>query len=75
MRDLNIKEASLIPIIKSYSKFFNNKERYAAFKKYNIDEYTEDSIHIGVLSALCKLPNPNFEEVTKNTIRRDIKRR
>lgn len=65
MRDLNIKEASLIPIIKSYSKFFNNKERYAAFKKYSIDEYTEDAIHIGVLSALCKLPNPNFEEVTK----------
>lgn len=69
MRDLNIQEASLSPIIKSYSKFFNNRERYAAFKKYNIDEYTEDAIHIGVLSALCKLPNPNFEEVTKTLLK------
>ena len=33
MRDLNIKDASLRNVLKDYSKFFNNKERYAAFKK------------------------------------------
>ncbi len=65
MRDLNIKDASLRNVLKDYSKFFNNKERYALFKKYNIEEYTEDLVHIAVLSSLCKLSNPNFEEVTK----------
>ncbi|MRN24718.1 BREX-1 system phosphatase PglZ type A [Romboutsia ilealis] len=65
MRDLNIKDASLRNVLKDYSKFFNNKERYASFKKYNIEEYTEDLVHIAVLSSLCKLSNPNFEEVTK----------
>ena len=72
MRDLNLKEVSLSPIIKKYTKFFNNKERYAAFKKFNIDEYTEDNIHIAVLSVLCKLSLPNFEEVTKVLLKESL---
>ena len=56
---------NLSKAIKNYSKFFNNKDRYAAFKKLDIGDYTEDSIHIAVLSALCKLSVPDFEEVTK----------
>ena len=72
MRDLNIKDVSLSPIIKKYTKFFNNKERYAAFKKFNIDEYTEDNIHIAVLSVLCKLSLPNFEEVTKVLLKESL---
>ncbi len=72
MRDLNIKDASLSHIIKKYTKFFNNKERYAAFKKFNIDEYTEDNIHIAVLSVLCKLSVPNFEEVTKVLLKESL---
>ena len=65
MRDLNIKDPSLKPVLKKYSKFFSNKERYAAFKRFYMEEYTEDNIHIAVLSVLCKLSIPNFEEVTK----------
>ena len=61
MRDLNINDNSLTPVVKSYSKFFNNKERYAAFKKLDIDTYTEENIHIAVLSALCKQPNSSGE--------------
>lgn len=72
MRDLNIKDVSLSPIIKKYTKFFNNKERYAAFKKFDIDEYTEDNIHIAVLSVLCKLSIPNFEEVTKVLLKESL---
>lgn len=72
MRDLNIKDVSLSPIIKKYTKFFNNKERYAAFKKFNIDEHTEDNIHIAVLSVLCKLSLPNFEEVTKVLLKESL---
>lgn len=65
MRDLNITDKSLTPVIKNYSKFFNNKDRYTTFKKLDIGDYTEDNIHIAVLSALCKLSVPDFEEVTK----------
>lgn len=72
MRDLNIKDSSLTTIFKKYSKFFNNKERYAAFKKFNIDQYTEDNIHIAVLSVLCKLSMPNFEEVTKTLLKESL---
>ena len=67
--DLNIKEKSLTHIIKNYSKFFNNKERYSAFKKLDIDNYTEENIHIAVLSVLCKLSVLDFEEVTKVLLR------
>lgn len=69
MRDLNIKDKSLTPIIKNYSKFFNNKERYSAFKKLDIDNYTEENVHIAVLSVLCKLSVLDFEEVTKVLLR------
>ena len=69
MRDLNIKDKSLTPIIKNYSKFFNNKERYSAFKKLDIYNYTEENIHIAVLSVLCKLSVLDFEEVTKVLLR------
>ena len=69
MRDLDIKDKSLIPIIKNYSKFFNNKERYTAFKKLDIDNYTEENVHIAVLSVLCKLSVLDFEEVTKVLLR------
>lgn len=72
MRDLNIKDPSLTLILKKYSKFFSNKERYAAFKKLNIDQYTEDNIHIAVLSVLCKLSMPNFEEVTKILLKESL---
>lgn len=65
MRDLNIKDSALSSVIKKYAKFFNNKDRYAVFKKFNIEEYSEDNIHIAVLSVLCKLSVPDFEEVTK----------
>lgn len=69
MRDLNIKDPSLSNILKSYSKFFGSKDRYAIFKKYDIQEYTEDMIHIAVLSSLAKLTNPDFEEVAKRVLK------
>lgn len=72
MRDLNIKDSSLTPVIKKYSKFFNNKDRYAAFKKLNLEEYTEDNIHIAVLPVLCKLSIHNFEEVPKVLLKESL---
>lgn len=72
MRDLNIKQSSLMPVFKKYSKFFSNKDRYAAFKKYNMEEYSEDSVNIAILSVLCKLSSPNFEEVTKVLLKESL---
>ena len=69
MRDLNIKDDSLRNTIKEYSTFFRSQDRYNVFKKYNIEEYTEDIIHVGILSALCKISNVNFEEVTKTILK------
>lgn len=72
MRDFNVSDSSLSPIFEMYSKFFNNKERYQAFKKYNIKEYNEDIVNIAVLSVLCKLPNPDFEGVVKTLIKETL---
>lgn len=69
MRELQAEDTSLKEVFQLYSNFFNNKERqnkrYSTFKKYNIKNYSEDIIHVAVLSALCKLPNPDFEGVIK----------
>lgn len=62
MRDLGIADNSLRNVLRKYAKFFNNKERYRVFKTYGIDRYTEEMIDIAVLSALCKLPYPDFDE-------------
>ena len=68
MRELQVEDISLREVFKSYSNFFNNKERYNIFKKYNIKHYSEDIIHVAILSALCKLPNIDFEKVLKTLI-------
>lgn len=63
MRDFNVDDIALTKVFKEYSKFFNSKERYNTLKKYNIQKFTEESLHIAILSALCKLSVPDFEEV------------
>lgn len=63
MRELNVTDDSLCASFRKYLKFFNNKDRYRAFKSYSLTTYTEDSLDIAVLSVLCKLPYPGLEEV------------
>lgn len=65
MRDLGVTNDSLRPVFKKYARFFNNKERYAAFQSYDIKEYTEETIDIAVLSTLCKNQTNNLDEVVK----------
>ena len=65
MRELNVTNDSLRDGFKRYLKFFNNKERYKAFKSYLLTTYTEEILDIAVLSVLCKLPYPDFEEALK----------
>lgn len=65
MRDLNISDDSLKSTFRKYIKFFNNKDRYRIFKGYEIERYTEEIIDVAVLSALCRLPYPDFDEVLR----------
>lgn len=65
MRDFNVDDVSLIKVFKEYKIFFENKERYSRLKKYDIQKLTEENLHIAILSAICKLQVPNFEEVLR----------
>jgi uncharacterized protein (TIGR02687 family) len=62
MRDLGIADDALKNTFKQYIKFFNNKERYKAFKDYAIDTYIKEIVHEAVLSVLCKRPYPDYDE-------------
>lgn len=68
MRDLAVKDPSLRNIFKKYLKFFDNKERYRKFASYKLDDYTEEKVDIAVLSVLCRLPAPDFEQVVKKIL-------
>jgi uncharacterized protein (TIGR02687 family) len=64
--DLGI-DSSLRAIVKQYEKFFNKKHSQK-FKSYGVQTYTEESIEIGMMSVLCNLKTPDFEEVLKTVL-------
>lgn len=68
-----VEDESLNRIFKNYLKFFGNKERHKKFASYNIENWTEDNIHIAVLSSLCKLSIADFEEVLKVILIEELK--
>ena len=61
MDDFKVENTALRGVFKKYAKFFNNKERYGRFAAYSIENYSGESIDIGVLAALAKLQTPDFE--------------
>lgn len=65
MRDLGVRDESLRNVFKKYIKFFGSKERYRKFSSYNISNYTEENVHIAILSSLCKLQIPDIQQVVK----------
>ena len=65
MMDLNISDDSLKSVFEKYIKFFNKKDRAKIFKGYEIEKYTEEIVDVAVLSALCRLPYPDFDEVLR----------
>jgi uncharacterized protein (TIGR02687 family) len=68
MRGLGVEGSSLRNTFKKYLKFFDNKERRRKFASYKLDDYTEEKVDIAVLSALCKLSAPDFEQVVKKVL-------
>ena len=55
----------LKPIIQNYNKYFAAKDRMKRFYDLEIEEWNEDSIKVGVMSAICGTKTSSFEEVVK----------
>ncbi len=62
--DLGIDE-KYKPIIEKHIKFFANKERTQRFYDLEIENFNEENILIGLLSAICKTRTCSFEEVIR----------
>lgn len=62
--ELGIRE-ELKPVIQKYSSYFANKRRMEKFYDLEIEEWSEDSIKVGVMSAICGTKTASFEEVVK----------
>ncbi|WP_455794747.1 BREX-1 system phosphatase PglZ type A [Clostridium butyricum] len=69
MRELGVTNSALKETFKKYNTFFKNKERIAAFKNLNIADFTEEKVHMAVLSVLTKTKIMDFEEILKNLIK------
>ncbi|AIQ20662.1 alkaline phosphatase [Paenibacillus sp. FSL H7-0357] len=64
MNELNI-DPSLRSSVKKYEKFFGSKERLRKFKGLEVSAFTEGTIELVMMSALCNLKIPDFEDVLK----------
>ncbi|MBM7605942.1 uncharacterized protein (TIGR02687 family) [Metabacillus crassostreae] len=61
-------DPSLRAIIKKYERFFNNKERFKKFSALNIETYSEGIIELSIMSVLCNVKTPDFEEILKTVL-------
>jgi uncharacterized protein (TIGR02687 family) len=68
--DLGI-NSSLRATIKKYEKFFNKKHTQK-FKSYGIHVFTEEAIEIAILSVLCNVKTPDFEEIVKTVLKESL---
>lgn len=68
MRDLGVSNPALVNIFRKHLKFFDNKERYRKFAGYKLENFTEESIEIAVMAALCQLPAADFEQVVRRVL-------
>ena len=62
--ELGIRE-ELKPVIQKYGKYFQEKGRVKRFYDLEIEEWSEDAIKVGVMSAICGTKTASFEEVVK----------
>jgi len=62
-------DGALKTTVAKYKQFFLKfKTGYTRFEGYNLAPYSENKIHIGVMSALCKLQAPNLDNVVRTLI-------
>ena len=62
--DLGIPE-NLKPVLQKYAGFFKAQERTDRFYKLEIDQWTQESVEVGLMSVLCRVQALNFEEVVR----------
>lgn len=62
--DLGIEE-KYKPVIEKHIKFFANKERTQRFYDLEIENFNEENIIVGLLSAICRTKTCSFEEVVR----------
>lgn len=62
--ELGISE-ELKPVIQKYGSFFANKKRMEKFYDLEIEEWSDDAIKVGIMSAICGTKTSSFEEVVK----------
>nr|MCR5605342.1 hypothetical protein [Treponema sp.] len=62
--DLGIEE-KYKHVIEKHIKFFANKERTQRFYDLEIENFNEENILVGLLSAICKTRTCSFEEVLR----------
>ena len=68
--DLGIEE-KYKPVIEKHIKFFANKERTQRFYDLEIENFNEENILVGLLSAVCKARTCSFEEVVRIILTED----
>lgn len=69
MRELKVQDSSLKEEFELYNTFFKNKERINNFKNLDIQNYTKEKVHIGVLAVLTKVRIMDMEEILKAIIK------
>lgn len=69
MRELKVLEPSLKEVFETYNTFFKNKERITGFKNLDIQSYTKEKIHVGILAVLTKAKIMDMEEIVKSLIK------
>lgn len=65
--DLGIEE-KYKHVIEKHIKFFGNKDRTQRFYDLEIENFNEENILVGLLSAVCKTKTCSFEEVVRIVI-------
>lgn len=68
--DLGIEE-KYKPVIEKHIKFFANKSRTQRFYDLEIENFNEENIIVGLLSATCKARTCSFEEVVRIILTED----
>ncbi len=68
--DLGIEE-KYKPMIEKHMKFFGNKERTQRFYDLEIENFNEEKILIGLMSAVCRARICSFDEVIRTLLTDD----
>ncbi|WP_010632731.1 BREX-1 system phosphatase PglZ type A [Sporolactobacillus vineae] len=69
MRELGVSDDGLRKVFHRYMKFFNNKQRFAAFQAFGIQNYDPEKIDVAVLAVLTHNAINKLDEVVEVLMR------